>query len=199
MLVLNVNNSQKMPLWHFLWHFNSPYWLMRIQNALLFVYLKLRWNGQRKRCAFYHPRLNLSRNKSGCCKLRSYWILTEKNYAGVALYMRVTLLAAKHVCLGPVKLATCTDSLAKSRTTLYSPQPATSWFVARQIWFVGGKTSTIAIECFQLTSRRPYWCSKTMKRRPCWCPKPILWTLNSLFGRDPNRVMETACFDANVQ
>ena len=31
MLVLNVNNSQKM----LLWPFNSPYWRMRIQNALL--------------------------------------------------------------------------------------------------------------------------------------------------------------------
>ena len=35
------------------------------------------------------------------------------------------------------------------------------------------------IECFQMTSRRPYWCPKTMKRRPCWCPKPVLWELNS--------------------
>ena len=35
------------------------------------------------------------------------------------------------------------------------------------------------IECFHMTSRRPYWCPKTMKRRPCWCPKPILWELNS--------------------
>ena len=26
------------------------------------------------------------------------------------------------------------------------------------------------IECFHMTSRRPYWCPKTMKRRPCWCP-----------------------------
>ena len=25
-----------------------------------------------------------------------------------------------------------------------------------------------------MTSRRPYWCPKTMKRRPCWCPKTIL-------------------------
>ena len=33
MLVLNVNNSQQMPLRHF----NSPHWRMRIQNALLFV------------------------------------------------------------------------------------------------------------------------------------------------------------------
>ena len=35
------------------------------------------------------------------------------------------------------------------------------------------------IECFHMTSRRPYWCPKTMKLRPCWCPKPVLWELNS--------------------
>ena len=35
------------------------------------------------------------------------------------------------------------------------------------------------IECFHMTSRRPYWCPKTMKRRPSWCPKPVLWELNS--------------------
>ena len=35
------------------------------------------------------------------------------------------------------------------------------------------------IRCFHMTSRRPYWCPKTMERRPCWCPKPILWELSS--------------------
>ena len=35
------------------------------------------------------------------------------------------------------------------------------------------------IECFHMTSRRPYWCPKPMKRRPCWCPKLILWELVS--------------------
>ena len=35
------------------------------------------------------------------------------------------------------------------------------------------------IECFHMTSWRPYWCPKTTKRRPCWCPKPVLWELNS--------------------
>ena len=35
------------------------------------------------------------------------------------------------------------------------------------------------IECFHMTSRRPYWCPKTMKRRPCWCPKPVPWELYS--------------------
>ena len=38
---------------------------------------------------------------------------------------------------------------------------------------------TLPIECFHMTSRRPYWCPKTMKRRPCWCYKPVLWELNS--------------------
>ena len=37
----------------------------------------------------------------------------------------------------------------------------------------------VGMECFHMTSRRPYWCPKTMKRRPCWCPKPVLWELNS--------------------
>ena len=40
-------------------------------------------------------------------------------------------------------------------------------------------SASLVIECFHMTSRRPYWCPKTMKRRPCWCPKPILWELNS--------------------
>ena len=26
-----------------------------------------------------------------------------------------------------------------------------------------------------MTSRQPYWCSKTMKRRSRWCTKPIPW------------------------
>ena len=38
---------------------------------------------------------------------------------------------------------------------------------------------TWTIECFHMTSRRPYWCPKTMKRRRSWCSKPVLWALNS--------------------
>ena len=37
----------------------------------------------------------------------------------------------------------------------------------------------VQIERFHMTSRRPYWCSKTMNRRPCWCTQKILWELNS--------------------
>ena len=43
----------------------------------------------------------------------------------------------------------------------------------------GQPIDILAIECFHMTSRRPYWCPKTMKRRPCWCPKRVLWELNS--------------------
>ena len=61
----------------------------------------------------------------------------------------------------------------------------------RQTWHFNDKSQTtvrnslmlilvcLSIECFHMTSRRPYWCPKTMKRRPCWCPKPVLWELNS--------------------
>ena len=41
------------------------------------------------------------------------------------------------------------------------------------------QTFSNVIECFHMTSQRPYWCPKTMKRQPCWCPKPVLWELNS--------------------
>ena len=39
--------------------------------------------------------------------------------------------------------------------------------------------SFVSIERFHMTSRRPYWCSKTVKLRPCWCTKTILWEFNS--------------------
>ena len=35
-----------------------------------------------------------------------------------------------------------------------------------------------SIERFHMTSRRPYWCSKTIKRRPYWCSKQILRELD---------------------
>ena len=55
-------------------------------------------------------------------------------------------LAAKQVSLRSVKHKTCTDFVALSRTTLYFLQPATTWFVARQLWFVGDKTCNITIQ-----------------------------------------------------
>ena len=72
-----------------------------------------------------HVQTCLATNK-GFWKLHQYWPLIQivKNYAGVTPYTGVTSLAAKQVCLWPVKRATCTGFVAKSRT----------WFVARQVW-----------------------------------------------------------------
>ena len=84
-------------------------------------------------CAFYHLCSNLSCSKSGCCKLCEYWLLIGLNCAGVTTYTEVTSLVAKQVEL----LSTfCNNFL----------QPATSWFVARQVWFVGGKTRKTAFQ-----------------------------------------------------
>ena len=47
---------------------------------------------------------------------------------------------------------------------------------------------SVSIECFHKTSRRPFWCPKTMKQRPCWCPKPVLWELNSFLMQMPSFV-----------
>ena len=62
---------------------------------------------------------NLSCNKSGCWKLREYWLLIGWNYAGLTPCTGVMSLAEKKLALWSVKLATCTDFVAKSRTTLY--------------------------------------------------------------------------------
>ena len=47
----------------------------------------------------------------------------------------------KNKIVGPVKRATCTDFVAKRRTTPFFPQPATTWFVARQFdsWVVNAQ------------------------------------------------------------
>ena len=79
----------------------------------------------------------------------NYWLLIVYNYARVTPYMGVTSRAAKLVCAGPVKLATCTDFVAISRTILYFLQQlcflATTWFFARQVWSVGGKMGNITM------------------------------------------------------
>ena len=61
------------------------------------------------------------------------------------------------------------ETLKESYTSLRTKRPTAITY----------RESQESIECFHMTSRRPYWCPKTMKRRPCWCPKPDLWELNS--------------------
>ena len=43
---------------------------------------------------------------------------------------------------------------------------------------------TTSIERFHMTSRQPYWCSKSMKRRPCWFTQKILCEFNSFHVND---------------
>ena len=43
---------------------------------------------------------------------------------------------------------------------------------------VSGRVTSI-VKVIHMTSRRPYWCSRTLERRLCLCSKPILWELNS--------------------
>ena len=112
-------------------------------------------------------------------------MLTGKNYAVVALYVGVTSLAAKQVCLGPVKRAQLVQIFLQKVELLPTYTPI--WFVARQIWFMGGKTSNIAIECFHRTSRRSYWIFQNNETAVMWCPKPILPELNSF-------LMQTSSF-----
>ena len=38
--------------------------------------------------------------------------------------------------------------------------------------------SVVVNRAFQMTSRQPYWCSKTIKWRPRWYTKTTLWELN---------------------
>ena len=70
-------------------------------------------------CAFYHPRSNLSYNKSSCCMLHKHWPQVGWNHAGVMPYTGFTSLAAKLVCIGPVKREISTYYVTKSRTSLY--------------------------------------------------------------------------------
>ena len=104
--------------------------------------------------AFSHPHSNLSCNKSGRCKLREYWLLIGSNYAEVTPYTGVTSLAAQQVCLGPVKRASCTDFVPKSRTTLYRHflqqifATCLTWVVARQVWTWLAKRATSLFNSF---------------------------------------------------
>ena len=72
------------------------------------------------------------------------WILTSRFHESHAIH-GVMWLAAKQVCHGPVKRATCTGFVAKSRSTLHFLQPAKTWFVQDRFasWVVKRTTSII--------------------------------------------------------
>ena len=89
--------------------------------------------------------------------LQDAWILTSDwiNYAGVT---------SRHTGDGPVKRATCKDT--KSGPTLYFSQPATTWFIAKEVWTWVVKRVTSLFNSF---------CSNVAKQiaRLC-CPVPLI-------------------------
>ena len=99
--------------------------------------------------AFYYPRT--TNQVVACCTNTDLWLVKIKRES--IPHTGFTSLAAKSVCLGPVKREMSTYYVTKSRTSLYFPQQLsqleTTWFIARQVWFVGGKTRNIAIQVLQ--------------------------------------------------
>ena len=74
--------------------------------------------------------------------LTSDWIKLRRSHA----IRRIYVTCCKTGLSWPVKRATWTDSVARSIATLYFLHNYTACFVARQVWFVGGKAGNIAIQ-----------------------------------------------------
>ena len=79
----------------------------------------------------------------------------------------------KPIKIGATQLRSVTKKWRRDNLSFYV------WTEALSGMFFAPARELSAIERFHMTSRRPYWCPKTMKRPPCWCPKPVLWELNS--------------------
>ena len=85
----------------------------------------------------------------------------------------------------------CITNPAPARRVTVTPPSLVRSGLADRVTCLGGsphlsckivnviKSKWEIVERFHTTSRRPYWCSKTIKRRPCWCTKTTLWQLNS--------------------
>ena len=78
------------------------------------ILLQNEFSWKKLRCAFFHPRSNLSILQQ-ISLLKVLWILTYDwiNFAGVTPYTGVTSLAAKQVCLGSVNARHVLISLQK--------------------------------------------------------------------------------------
>ena len=108
---------------------------------------------------------------------------TEKRETARSLpHAGFTSLAAKQVSLGPVKHKTCTDFVAKSRTTLYFLQPTATWFVARQSnsWEIKRATSLFN-SCKNFAKQVARFCSLPRRRSEEFVTRswPVHGTLTS--------------------
>ena len=91
-------------------------------------------------------------------------LATEKRKVLVNVFFSIGSLVKRAIFVAPVKVKYMKKRKKKERNLVMGKIFASS---------LG------PIECFHMTSRRPYWCPKTMKRRPCWSPKSVLWELSS--------------------
>ena len=97
--------------------------------------------------------------------------LLTVNIQGLKTHKAVKPLAALSICLLNIVNITVKEPLKKVFSKLI-----------RGLWDACDLCTrcwSYTIERFHVTSRWPYWCSKTMKRRPCYCTQKIIWELNS--------------------
>ena len=109
-------------------------------------------------------------NTSGDIDLRKMKQINKNNltYPNFFLNLNPNLL----LCKAPT-WDICAKGLCHCTLNAFSSQTLYPWVPFPSL------LAKAKIECFHMTSRRPYWCPKTIKRRPCWCSKPVLWELNS--------------------
>ena len=114
---------------------------------------------EKRCCAFYHPRIKPVLQQIRLLQveltLTFDWIKFRGSHP---IHRRVTSLVAKQVCLGPLKRATCTDFVTKSRTSLYFLQQLSitfhdgfdAWVVKRATPLLNSFCSNIAkqVTCF---------------------------------------------------
>ena len=100
-------------------------------------------------CAFYHPRIKSVLQQIRL--LQAEFLLTFdwiKFRGSQAIHRGVTSFVAKQVCIGPLKRATCTDFVTKSRTSLYFLQQVSITFQDRfDAWVVKRATPLLNSFC----------------------------------------------------
>ena len=86
------------------------------------------------------------------CINADFWL--DKMSRSHTIHGGATSLVAKQVCLGPLKRATCTDFVAKSRTSLYLLQQLSTTFQDRfDSWVVKRATSLLNSFCSKVSKQ----------------------------------------------
>ena len=105
--------------------------------------------------AFYHPRITPVLQQIKLLQVELILTFDWIKFRGSqAIHGRVTSLVAKQVCLRPLKRATCTDFVTKSRTNLYFLQQLSTTFQDRfDAWVVKRATSLLNSFCSNIVKQ----------------------------------------------